>query len=211
MIVAATLGSIDLFKYAYYQKFGTVLYSLRIQKECARMRRTRGRVRQAKLARFQQHHGNQRSLRGQEIGMSKIYSLEDLRSWSPEKRKAVYVNALKHPSGQYIVDLIVQNGLALSSGGLRTDDPVYRRIVDLAWSIQGQKAAVAATKQGVPALCGVDVLLQADLGNLYGKYDLGTASAGAIVAEVMRHLGYKEAGQGSCPQNCTAKTGMKWR
>ncbi len=140
--------------------------------------------------------------------MSRIFSLDDLRSWSPEKRKAVYVNALRHPSGQYIIDLIDQNGLALSSGGLTTDDPVHQRIVDVAWSIEGQKAAVAATKQGVPALCGVDILLQADLGDQYGKYDLGTASAGAVVAEVMRHLGYKEAGQGSCPPNCTAKVGV---
>jgi hypothetical protein len=53
--------------------------------------------------------------------------------------------------------------------------------------------------------------LQAELGDLYGKHDLGTASAGAVVAEVMRHLGYREAGQGTCPPNCTARTGMKWR
>ncbi len=143
--------------------------------------------------------------------MAKTYTLEDLRSWTPEKRRNLYLNAKKHPDGQYIVDMIDQNGLALSSGGLRLDDPVFLKMVELAWSPAGQKAAIDATKQGMPALCGVDILWQAELGDLYGKHDLGTASAGAVVAEVMRHLGYREAGQGTCPPNCTARTGMKWR
>lgn len=107
--------------------------------------------------------------------------------------------------------LIDQNGLALSSGALSFDDPVYRRMVELIWSLRGQKAAVDATKQGLPALCGVDILLQAELGDLYHKHDPGTASAGSVVAELMRHLGYREAGKGKCPPGCTAKTGAKWQ
>jgi len=142
--------------------------------------------------------------------MAKIYTLDELKSWTPEKRKGVYLNAKKHPDGQYIVDLIDQNGLSLSSGGLSLDDPVYRRIVEICWSTEGRKAAVEATKQGLPALCGVDPLLQADLGDQYGKFDLGTASAGSVVAEVMHHLGYRKSGSGPCPSNCTAKTGAKW-
>lgn len=143
--------------------------------------------------------------------MSKTFTLDELRSWTPEKRKALYLNAKKHPSGQYIVDLIDQNGLSLSSGGLTADDPVHRTIVEVTWSTLGKKAALEATKRGEPAVCGVDILLQAKLGDLYGKYDLGTASAGAVVAEMMRHLGYREAGQGKCPSGCAARTGMKWQ
>jgi hypothetical protein len=143
--------------------------------------------------------------------MAKIYTLEDLRSLSPESRRNLYANAKRHPEGRYIVDLIEQNGLSLSMpGGLKADDPVYLRIADLVWSPQGREAAIQATKQGIPAVCGVDILLQADLGDQYSSHDQGTNAAGVIVAELMRHLGYKEAGQGSCPNDCRAKTGMKW-
>jgi hypothetical protein len=140
----------------------------------------------------------------------KTYTLEELRSWSPERRKNLYVNAKGKPEGQYIIDIIEQNGLALSSGGLSFDDPVHQYIVDIVWSQEGRSVAIEATNRGLPALSGVDVLLQRELGDRYGKYDLGTASAGAVVAELMRHLGYKEAGQGNCPPGCIAKTGMKW-
>ena len=143
--------------------------------------------------------------------MKKQYTLEELKAWAPEKRKKLYDNAKRHPDGAYIVELIEKNGLSLSSGGLSFDDPVHQRIVDIIWSVAGQKAAVEATKKGLPALCGVDMLLQAELGDLYHKHDLGTASAGSVVAELMRHLGYKEAGKGKCPPECTAKTGERWK
>ena len=98
------------------------------------------------------------------------------------------------------------------SGGLSFDDPVHRRIVEVIWSPpQGPKAAIDTTKQGLPALCGVDILLQAQLGDLYHKHDLGTASAGSVVAELMRHLGYKQEGRANCPPECTARTGEKWK
>lgn len=141
----------------------------------------------------------------------KTYTVDELRAWTPEQLHQLYVNASKHPDGQYITDLIDQNGLPLSSGGLTFDDPVYRRIIEIVWSKEGQKHAISATERGEPALCGVDLLLRAELGSRYGKHDLGTASAGDVVAKMMRHLGYREAGHGKCPPGCTAKTGLLWR
>jgi hypothetical protein len=66
--------------------------------------------------------------------MAKVFTVEELRTWTPEKLKQLYDNAKKSPDGQYLVDLIEQNGLPLSSGGLCNDDPVMVRIVELAWS-----------------------------------------------------------------------------
>jgi len=136
---------------------------------------------------------------------------QKIRNMKPEERRQLYENARKHPDGQEVIDFINAEGLALSSGGLSLDHPVHRRIVELVWSKEAQRRAIEATNNGIPALCGVDPLLQADLGDHYAKYDLGTASAGAVVAEVMRHLGYVEDGHGSCPDGCRAKTGLKWR
>jgi hypothetical protein len=143
--------------------------------------------------------------------MAKTYTLEELRSWTPEKLHQLYTNAAKHSGGKYIIDLIDQNGLPLSSGGLSFDDPIYRKIIEIIWSNEGKALAIEATKQGIPALCGVDILLRQELGDRYGKHDLGTASAGDVVAKMMRHLGYREIGEGKCPPGCTAKTGLRWR
>jgi hypothetical protein len=141
----------------------------------------------------------------------KVMSLEDLKRLSPERLRQLYLNAAKHPDGQYIRDLVDQHGLPLSSGGLTLDDPIHRKMVEIVWSTEGQKAALEATAKGLPALCGVDPLLRSELGDLYGKHDMGTASAGAIVAEVMRHKGYTKAESRPCPPGCVAMTGVMWR
>jgi hypothetical protein len=141
----------------------------------------------------------------------KFLSLEDLRAFSPERLRQLYINAAKHPDGQYLRNLIEEHGLPLSSGGLTLDDPIHRRMVEIIWSLEGQKAALDATARGLPALCGVDTLLRSELGDLYGKHDMGTASAGAIVAEVMRHKGFTKSESRPCPAGCVAKTGVMWR
>ena len=93
---------------------------------------------------------------------------------------------------------------------MSNNDPVYLQMVDIAWSVAGREAAVAAVKAGLPALCGVDRLLREELGDKYHKHNMGTFSAGGAVAEVMRHLGYRVIGTGKCPANCVARTGLMW-
>jgi hypothetical protein len=95
--------------------------------------------------------------------------------------------------------------------GLRLSDPTYLRIKELILSPEGRKLMVAAVAANKPALAGVDPLLKADLKERYNKEDLGTASAGDIVANAMRSLGYTEAGQGVMPPECVARTGLKWK
>ncbi|MBF9234611.1 hypothetical protein [Microvirga alba] len=143
-----------------------------------------------------------------------IYSLEDLQRMTPDKRRQLYQNAVdrRDKGGQPIIDLIESSGLPLhSTEGLTNDDPTFLRMEEIIWSAEGREAALKATEAGLPALSGIDPLLQRELGALYGPHDLGTASAGAVVAKLMRHLGHEEAGAGSCPEGCVAKTAMKWR
>lgn len=143
--------------------------------------------------------------------MPKVYTLDELKSWTPERRLALYTNAKKHPDGAYIVQMIDDNGLSLSTSWMSIHDPVFRQIHDIAWSPEGKRAAVEATEKGWPAISGVDLLLKEKLGDKYRSEDKGTLSAGSVVAEVMRHLGYREAGTGKCPEGCVAKTGMTWK
>jgi len=142
--------------------------------------------------------------------MPKIPTLDEIRSWSPQKRLAIYQNARNHPDSKPIVALIDQHGLSLSEGGLTNDDPVVIRMIEIIWSKEGRDAALAATAQGHPAVAGIDPLLQADLGDRYQKHDQGTMNAGFYVAELMRHLGYKAAGKKPCTSDCIAKTGETW-
>ena len=141
------------------------------------------------------------------------YTLEALKVMTPERRSQLYRNAAarRDNGGQAIIDLIDESGLPLRSGGMRMSDPVYLRMEEIVWSSAGRAAAIAATEQGLPAMAGIDPLLQADLGKQYHQHDQGTMNAGFIVAELMRHLGYVDAGQGKLPGSCVAKTAMRWK
>lgn len=142
----------------------------------------------------------------------KTYTIEDLKIMSPERRSQLYQNAVdrRDKGGQAIIDLMDSSGLPVRSGGMRTSDPIYLKMEEIIWSLKGKKAAIAATEKGLPALCGVEPFLKEELGNRYSPHDMGTVSAGAIMGELMRHLGYTAAGEGKCPEGGVAKTAMKW-
>jgi hypothetical protein len=94
--------------------------------------------------------------------------------------------------------------------GLRLTDPVYLRIKEIIYSPDGRAAVLAATAKGEPALAGVDPLLKAALGTDYKRDDLGTASAGDLVAKLMRGLGYKAHKTKRCGPECVARTALTW-
>ena len=93
---------------------------------------------------------------------------------------------------------------------MRLSDPVYLKMEEIIWGKEGRKAALTATENGLPALCGVEPLLKNELGSRYSPHDMGTVSAGAIMGQLMRHLGYAAAGEAKCPEGGVAKTAMKW-
>ncbi|TMJ61400.1 MAG: hypothetical protein E6G81_04445 [Alphaproteobacteria bacterium] len=148
------------------------------------------------------------------------YDEEKLKKMAVAQRWQLYRNARialtsggqKGFQAKEIIELIESSGLPFyEGGGLTEDDPIYRRMVDIVHSAEGKRAALASVEAGWPALCGVDQLLREALGAHYGKHDLGTATAGDLVAKLMRSLGYEEAGNGTCPPDCVARTGIKWR
>jgi hypothetical protein len=85
---------------------------------------------------------------------------------------------------------------------------VMKQVVN---SADGIKRAVRATNDGQPALAGVDELLRQELGSEYEQAHDGTWWAGFTVAQVMREMGYVEAGMGRCPPDCVASQGTVWR
>lgn len=140
-------------------------------------------------------------------------TIERLRKMTPEQRANLHENARKQldNGGREIIELIESSGLPLSSGGMRLSDPIYLRMQEIIWSSEGKKAAVAATEARLPALAGVEPLIVADLGDRYHPHNDGTKSAGGIVGELMRFLGYDLAGHADMPVGSVAKTAALWK
>jgi hypothetical protein len=91
------------------------------------------------------------------------------------------------------------------------DQAIYKLMEQLVHSAEGIKRAVRATNDGQPALAGVDELLRRELGSEYARANNGTWCAGFAVAQVMREMGYVEAGTGKCPPDCVAGQGTVWK
>ncbi|WP_439601847.1 hypothetical protein [Devosia sp.] len=136
-----------------------------------------------------------------------------LRAMSPEQRMTIRTRAEKmdNDTGRATVELIDALHLPLSSGGLSMDHPIYREMAEVIWSSEGKAAAVDAVAKALPAMAGVDPLLQMRMGERYGREYQGTMNAGSLVAEVMRYLGYKKTGEAELPEGCVAKTAATWQ
>ena len=91
------------------------------------------------------------------------------------------------------------------------DQEVYRAVARLVNSADGIRRAVRATNEGQPALAGVDPLLRQELGSEYDRANNGTWWAGFAVTQLMRDLGFVEAGTGQCPPGCVAGQGIVWK
>ena len=124
-------------------------------------------------------------------------------------RYALYDNALKQgtPEAKAVIELLNQHQLlGRIGGGLPRYHPIIREIEDVVQSAQGRAAAAKAADAGLPALAGVDPLIQERLGQDYGGRDT-TNWAGSLVAEMMSELGYRQTGKKrALPPGSTAKT-----
>ncbi len=142
--------------------------------------------------------------------MGKVWKREELEAMPVHKRADLYKNAcrLGHtPEGAALKEQLEESGLPFSDDACLTmDDPITMKMREIIHSTAGREAAVAAAKQGRPAIEGIDPLLQAALGIDYGPHNMGTHTAGGLVGELMSSLGYKKAGQKPLPPHCVART-----
>jgi len=142
------------------------------------------------------------------------WTAERLEALSVHDRAALYRNACRMgdtPAGAALKALIETVGLPYSEGGMpASDDPLVLRMREVIFSPEGRSAALEATRAGLPAMAGVDPLLQAELGVDYGSHNWGTVIAGSIVGELMQSLGYRNVKQMALPAHCVAKTAAFW-
>jgi hypothetical protein len=136
-----------------------------------------------------------------------------IRAMTPEARMTLRANALRigGEAGSATVALIDSLNMPMSSGGMPADDPVYIEMRDIVWSAEAKAEALRAVEAGLPAMAYVDPLLQKRMGTRYRREAQGTMTAGALVGEVMRYLGYEWSGEDNLPPGCIAKTAATWR
>ena len=147
--------------------------------------------------------------------MVEAWTTERIRALAPESRAKLYTNArsIGTPEGDAVAKLIEDAGLPFSEEAcVGLDDPVVVKMGEIIFSADGRAAAVKATSEDLPALAGVDPLIAEALGVDYGKHNMTTHTAGALVADLMRHMGYVELGRSAkTPPGCVAKSGQVWR
>ena len=137
-----------------------------------------------------------------------------LAARTPQERHAIWKRArrLRTADGNQLAREIERLGLPYEAPtGLAEDDPLHRRIADIVASPQARSGCIEATLDGLPAIAGVDPLLHDALGPDYRKSDEAVAAAAALVAELMRSLGYVEAGSKALPARYVARSGVFWK
>lgn len=143
------------------------------------------------------------------------WTLEKLRGLSPTDLRNLLDNARKRsgrPGADALVELIESSGLHYRDGySVRLDDVIGKRISKIVFSEEGRLASIGAHEAGLPPLAGVDPILLRELGDDYGPQNEATSQAGYLVANLMRQLGYDDAGQVALPPNCVAKTGKLFK
>lgn len=146
--------------------------------------------------------------------MAKQWSLDELKALSVHDRATLYKNAsrLAHmPEARSLKKLIEEAGLPFSDDACLTmDDPITVKMHEIINSPEGRAAAVKAVKDGLPAMAGIDPMLQIALAGDYGAHNMGTATAGGLVGELMQSLGYRKDKQKALPEGCVAKTAATW-
>ncbi|MCJ2125104.1 hypothetical protein [Methylobacterium sp. J-077] len=142
----------------------------------------------------------------------KKWTIERIRDLKESEQRTLYERALIDPAGSYIVDIMNENGLKPKPKLMSFTDPIYKKMVIISKSAEGKAAMEAAASEGKPAICSLDKLFQSLLGEDYSDTKTpGTImSAGSLAAEIMRKLGYINAGNAKCPEGCIAREGIIW-
>jgi hypothetical protein len=139
--------------------------------------------------------------------MAKIEALE------PSERHQLWINcrASESEEGQAFADALAESGLPFSEdGALCLDDPIALKMDEIITSSEGRAACIKATRDGLPALAGVDGMINQALGVDYGSKNMGTHTAGWFVGELMRSLGYVLTERRKMPVGSVAKTAAFW-
>jgi hypothetical protein len=133
---------------------------------------------------------------------------------TPAERYAIWKRArsLRTADGNQLAREIERLGLPYDDpGALPSEDPMRQTMVEIINSPEARSACIEATLDGLPAIAGVDPMFHEALGSAYRKSDEAVATAQDLVGDLMRALGYAEAGRKDLPTRYVARSGVFWK
>jgi hypothetical protein len=144
------------------------------------------------------------------------YSDEQLKAMGASGRHTIYkrARALGTPGALKLCERLDRLGLPYSDDStVHLDDPIVLKMHEIVNSKEGVDAMLQAFSNGLPPLTGVDPMLAAALGVDYGKHNMTTHTAGAIVAERMTMMGFRKipGRQKPLPPGCVARSAVMFR
>jgi hypothetical protein len=136
-----------------------------------------------------------------------------LSARTPNERYEIWrrAKALHTADGNQLAREIEQLGLPDEPPPLAEEDILARVIRDVVTSDEAKAAAREATLDGLPAIAGVDELLQGVLGAEYRRSERAVATAQQLVGEIMVEMGYEAVGAKPLPDRYVAREGVFWR
>jgi hypothetical protein len=137
-----------------------------------------------------------------------------LAARSPKERYAIWKRAknLRTADGNQLAREIERLGLPYADPGqLPENDPVRAKMAEIMATREARSACIEATLDGLPAVAGADALFHEALGSAYRHNDAAAATAHALTAELMRGLGYVEAGRKDLPSRYVLRNGVFWK
>jgi hypothetical protein len=142
------------------------------------------------------------------------WTLARLREKSQTERHAVWKRArsLHSAEGNHLARAIERLGLPYAEPeALPEDNPLVARMRVVMDSPEARSAAIEATLDGLPAMAGIDLLMHERLGEDYRRNPAAAPTAQDFTADLMKSLGYVEAGEKDLPKRCVARTGVFWK
>ena len=135
------------------------------------------------------------------------WTKEKICALSQKDRHNLWNNAARLHDNR-LLQMIEGCGLSYSDpAGLKLDSPLGRAIAKIINSATAIAAAIDATERGLPALAGIDPLLNAALKDQYANSYEAPTQAGYLIAAMMRKQGYESSGKQGALKGCVAKTG----
>jgi hypothetical protein len=142
-------------------------------------------------------------------------TFEALKKKTPKERFKIaentkYSKLFSVDEKQKYLEIIHVSGPVDGRTAGSADDPFHLEMEEIINSTVGRKACVDATAQGMPALAGVEPMIIAHFGDEYAQTHLSTMTAGSLVGQLMRELGYDIVGRKPMPADAVAKTAAVW-
>lgn len=146
--------------------------------------------------------------------MAKEWTPEKIAALTPRDRAHLYENAEKAGTaqGEALMNLILKSELPFDDGNCAgMDDSIVLEMHRVIFSNEGRTAAVEAAAKGIPPMAVLDPMIAGKLGDRYGKHNMTTHTAGGLVADLMREMGYHDSGKrAKLPEDCIARTAQIW-